>query len=211
MTTGQTSQQGRFNVLIAGAGVAGLEAAFALRTLAGDHVNLTLLSAGDAFIYRPMAVLTPFSLGSPEHYPLTGLAALAGADLIQESLVEVIADRHLAITDTGTELGYDALVIALGTSTHQRYEHVASVDDTRMDEVLHGLVQDVEEGYVHQLAFVIPAPLPWPLPAYELALMTAERAWDTQAEVKITLITPEAAPLEIVSASPSCWTSAGSS
>ena len=66
-----------------------------------------------------------------------------------------------------------------------------------MDELLHGLVQDIEEGYLHRLAVVIPAPPPWPLPAYEIALMASERAWDMQTSLDVTLITPEAAPLEV--------------
>jgi sulfide:quinone oxidoreductase len=188
---------GRLNVVIAGAGVAGLEAAVALRELAGDRVDIRLLAPTDEFVYRPMAVGEPFNLGSPERYPLSELAEHAGAELVQASVSEVDADRHLVLTSSGTELSYDVLLIALGTSMHRRYEHATSVDDTRMDELLHGLVQDVEEGYVHRLAFIVPVPIPWPLPIYELALMTAERAWDMQADMKVTIITPEATPLAV--------------
>ena len=39
-----------------------------------------------------------------------------------------------------------------------------------------GLLRDVEEGYAKRLAFVVPAGAVWPLPAYELALMTAGEA-----------------------------------
>ena len=63
---------------------------------------------------------------------------------------------------------------------HPSFEHVTTVDDGRIDELLHGLVQDVEQGLVSRLAIVVPSPAPWPLPAYELALMCAERAWDMQ-------------------------------
>src|SRR3954454_20013430 len=44
-----------FRVLIAGGGVAGLEAALALRDLAGDRVAVTLLAPGPDFVYRPFA------------------------------------------------------------------------------------------------------------------------------------------------------------
>jgi 2-polyprenyl-6-methoxyphenol hydroxylase-like FAD-dependent oxidoreductase len=50
-------------VLIAGAGVAGLEAALALDALAGEAVAVTLLDPAEHFEYRPMAVAEPFSLG----------------------------------------------------------------------------------------------------------------------------------------------------
>jgi len=39
--------------------------------------------------------------------------------------------------------------------------------------------------------------MPWPLPIYELALMTARRAYDMQSRVEITIATPEDAPLAI--------------
>jgi NADPH-dependent 2,4-dienoyl-CoA reductase/sulfur reductase-like enzyme len=48
------------DVVIAGGGVAALEAAMALRELAGDRVKLTLLAPTADFIYQPMAVLEPF-------------------------------------------------------------------------------------------------------------------------------------------------------
>lgn len=66
-----------------------------------------------------------------------------------------------------------------------------------MDELLHGLVQDIEEGYAYQLAIVLPAPMPWPFPAYELALMASERANDMQTELAITVLTPERIALEV--------------
>jgi sulfide:quinone oxidoreductase len=72
-----------------------------------------------------------------------------------------------------------------------------TVDDSRLDEQLHGLIQDVEQGYAHKLAFVVPGPGVWPLPIYELALMTARRAWDMNAQVSVTIVTPEQAPLAL--------------
>ena len=66
-----------------------------------------------------------------------------------------------------------------------------------MDETLHGLIQDVEGGYIHSLAFVSPGRMAWPLPLYELALMTAARAYDMGIELSATIVTPEDAPLAI--------------
>src|SRR5438552_2097268 len=39
--------------------------------------------------------------------------------------------------------------------------------------------------------------MPWPLPVYELALLTAERAADMNVDVSITVLTPEDAPLAL--------------
>ena len=61
---------------------------------------------------------------------------------------------------------------------------------------MRGLVQDVEEGYAHRIAFVAPsAAASWPLPLYELALQTANRAYDMNATVDICVVSPETAPL----------------
>ena len=197
-TTKDTSDnKGGFEVLIAGAGVAGLEAAFALKALGADGIRVKLLSATDEFVYRPMAVGEPFSRGRPERYRLEMLALEAGAELIHGALDSVDPDRRLVRTVDGDEIGYDALLVCLGASLHPRYEHATTVDDSRIDELMHGLVQDIEEGYVKRLGIVIPAPIPWPLPAYELALMCSERAWDMQADMTVTVVTPEDTPLAV--------------
>jgi sulfide:quinone oxidoreductase len=190
-----TQQPTRLKVLIAGGGVAGLEAAFALHELAGERVNVTVLAPASEFVYRPDAVKEPFTRGYAHRYPLAGLVAGAGAQLVGDALDRVDVHRRLAYTTADAELSYDALLLAPGAQLGERYEHVTTVDDARIDEHLHGLVQDVEEGYVKRLAFVIPAPMPWPLPAYELALLTAQRAWEMGPEVSVTIFTPERAPL----------------
>jgi sulfide:quinone oxidoreductase len=187
----------KFEVLIAGGGVAGLETAFALRDLAGDHVALSILAPTDEFVYRPMTVAEPFTSGWAEHYRLSELADAADATLLQDALVGVDVSHQQVSTAKGAELSYDALVICLGASVHTRYEHATTVDDAHMDELLHGLVQDIEGGYIHRLAFVVPNPMPWPLPVYELALMASERARERQTDVSITVLTPEKAPLAI--------------
>jgi hypothetical protein len=56
-------------VLVAGGGVAGLEALLALRDLAGGRVELTLLSPEEEFVYRPMAVAEPFGRGRADRQP----------------------------------------------------------------------------------------------------------------------------------------------
>lgn len=196
-TSTRQQEHARFEVLIAGGGVAALEAAFAVRDLAGDRVHITFLAPGSDFVYRPNAVKEPFTLGSAQHFPLAALVKDARAELVHDAIIRVDVDRRVAHTAAGLELSYDALLLGLGVTLAERYEHATMVDDAHIDEHLHGLVQDVEQGYVKRLAFVIPAPMPWPLPAYELALLTAERAWDMQAELAVTIITPERAPLAV--------------
>jgi sulfide:quinone oxidoreductase len=78
-----------------------------------------------------------------------------------------------------------------------------TIEPAHLDEQLHGLVQDVEGGWVHRIAFVIPESTSWPLPIYELALMTAARAYEMNIEAQITVVTPEEAPLQIFGTSAS--------
>lgn len=190
----------RLNVLIAGSGVAGLEAAFGLRTLAGDRVTLRILSPADEFVYRPMAIGEPFVAGRARRYALASLAREAGAELIHEGVKSVDPARREVLTGSEARLGYDALVLCPGARMHHPYAHTTPFDDSHLDELLHGLVQDVEQGYVRRLAVLVPAPMPWPLPAYELALQTSTRAWEMGADTDVTVFTPETAPLAVFGA-----------
>ena len=51
------------DVVIAGGGVAGIEALLGLRAVAGDRVRLTLIAPDPDFSYRPLAIAEPFGLG----------------------------------------------------------------------------------------------------------------------------------------------------
>ena len=55
----------------------------------------------------------------------------------------------------------------------------------------------MEGGYAKRIAFVSPARMAWQLPIYELALMTAGRAYDSGVELETTIVTPEDSPLAI--------------
>lgn len=101
-------ESARFEVLIAGGGVAGLEAMFAPYDLAGDRVHITVLTPGSDFVYRPNAVKEPFTLGSAQHYPLAALVKDARADLIHHAIIRVNVDRRVAHTLGDLELPYDA-------------------------------------------------------------------------------------------------------
>jgi sulfide:quinone oxidoreductase len=197
MTDQPLNSEMKLSVLIAGAGVAGLEAAFALRELAGDRITVTLLAPAGEFAYRPLAIAEPFTSGRVKRYPLARLASEAGAELVHDTLEEVDPVRRSVRTGGGARIDYDALLVCPGVRAEPALDAALTIDDARMDELLHGLVQDVEDGYVRRVAVVVPAPVPWPLPAYELALMLSERAWDMQVDTHVTLLTPEQRPLAV--------------
>ncbi|MEA2372947.1 MAG: sulfide:quinone oxidoreductase [Solirubrobacteraceae bacterium] len=186
-----------FHVVIAGGGVAALEAALALRTLGAGDIDVTMIAPGEDFIYRPTSVLEPFAFGPAGRHPLDEIAEDVGVELVVDSLAWLDADQRVAYTAGELSIGYDALILALGATPHPRYEHALTIDDRRIDEILHGLIEDVEGGYVHRLAFVVPPRLGWPLPIYELALMTARRAYDMNVGLDVKIVTPELAPLAL--------------
>ena len=104
--------------MIAGGGVAALEAALALDELAGDRVHLTLLGPAEDFVYRPMAVLEPFVRQSPRRLPLSKVATELGARLERDALAAVDTERRVVKTADGLELSYDALLVAVGARTN---------------------------------------------------------------------------------------------
>jgi sulfide:quinone oxidoreductase len=196
MTT-QTTNTKRRRVLIAGGGVAALEAVLALHELAPDLTDVTVIAPNADFHYRPLTVREPFAAGQARHYPLAPIISDAGARLVTDELAWVDPDKHVAHTNGEAELRYDRLVLALGAKAVPRYQHAVTIDAAHMDEILHGVIQDVEGGCIKSLAFLAPGRMAWPLPLYELALMTAGRAYDMGVELAVTLVTPEDAPLAI--------------
>jgi sulfide:quinone oxidoreductase len=186
-----------FRVLIVGGGVAGLETALALRHLAGERVATTLLAPAAEFVYRPMRVREPFGYSEARRYPLDEICRDIGTELVKDAFKWLDPDRRTVHTEAGEKLEYDALLLAPGAVSRPRFPHALTLDDSQLDEQLHGLIQDIEGGYVHKLAFISPTPMPWPLPLYELALMSARRAYDMNVEISVTLATPEDAPLAL--------------
>jgi sulfide:quinone oxidoreductase len=195
MTTQSPSK--KLRVLIAGGGVAALETLLALQALAPEQTETTILAPNQEFVYRPMAVREPFSYPAAQRYSLAPIVKATGAKLAIDELGWVDPAKRIAHTSVGAELEYDALVLALGARIHPRYAHAITIDDRKLEETFRGLIQDVEEGYVDSVAFVSPGRMAWPLPLYELALMTAGRAYDMNVELATTIITPEDSPLAI--------------
>ncbi len=183
--------------MIVGGGVAAMETALALHELAPEQTKMTVLAPNEDLVYRPMTVREPFAYPAARRYPLARIAADAGAELVHGELDYVEPQERVIHTKAGETIEYDALMLGLGARAVPCYKHAITMDDRRMDETLHGLIQDVEAGYVKSLAFVAPPRMAWQLPLYELALMTAGRAYDMDIELPITIITPEESPLGI--------------
>lgn len=186
-----------FRALIAGGGVAALEAAITLRYLAGERLRITLLTPQSTFVYRPLAVREPFSGPATRRYPLAGLIEDLRLEHVRAELEAVDSGARTVTTSAGETLPYDALLLAIGARPRPALEHVLTLDDRLLDDQMHGLIQDVEAGISRRLAFIVPAAPCWPLPIYELALMTAKRAYEMGFDSLVTVVTPEPAPLAV--------------
>ena len=193
-----THRTAPLHVLVIGAGVAGLEAALALRKLAEDRVDVELLAPEDDFVYRPLSVAEPFDQGEARRFPLARLAELAGARLTHGTLQSLDLERRRAITAEGDVLQWDVLLVTLGARRREGIPGGLTFRGVEDGEALANLVHDGIVGGFGRLSFALPTLAAWPLPLYELALMAKTRLEDAGAtSVQIDVVTPEAEPLEI--------------
>jgi sulfide:quinone oxidoreductase len=191
-------------VLIAGAGVAGLEAALALRALAEGLVQIELVSPETEFVYRPLAVTEPFRVGEARRFPLHHLAEAAGAELTRASVRSVDDERRMVVTSDGAALRYDALLLTLGARAVPGIPGALTFRGPADEEAFSALLHDARAGKVKRIVFALPAGGSWPLPLYELALLTAVHLADASvSDVELALVTPEDRPLKLFGAAAS--------
>jgi sulfide:quinone oxidoreductase len=186
------------HVLIAGGGVAALEAAFALRALAGERVYVELLTPELRFFYQPQAVLEPFGRQRVQQFELAELATAAGAQLTLGALTSVSPDSHLARTTHGMSIGYDALVIACGASPRCSLRDAVAFRGPADSDRIAAIVRDAQRGGVEQVTLAIPSCRTWPLPLYELAF-----GLRSLTGIPITIATAEPRPAAVLGPEPS--------
>jgi sulfide:quinone oxidoreductase len=195
---GVVDRNGKTRVLIAGGGVAALEAALALRDLAEGRVRVELLAPEPQFWYRPLAVAAPFKLGEVLHLELDGLARGIGASFTPGALVGVDAWRHIAHTSKNTQIEYDVLLIACGALAIPAIPGALTFRGPADIEMIEHLLEEIAGGGVRSVAFAIPWGAVWMLPGYELALLTAAHLEQRAVRgIELTVVTPEQEPLQV--------------
>jgi sulfide:quinone oxidoreductase len=193
-----TSTRNPKQVLIAGAGVAALEAALALQALTEDEVSVELVAPEAEFTYRPLAVTEPFRVGEVKRFPLQKLAGAAGARLRTGSVTAVNPERKVVTLENGQELSYDILLLALGARPREAVTGALTFRGPQDGPALSALLDKTTAGEIHRIAFAVPTGASWPLPLYELAILTADymTAHGTRG-VEIVFVTPEDHPLAL--------------
>jgi sulfide:quinone oxidoreductase len=188
----------RQEVVIAGAGVAGLEAALALRDLAGDRVEVTLHDPSREFAYRPFGIGEPYGTTRAFRYDRRRLSELCGASLHASAIAAVEPERRIAVSRDGERLPYDHLIVATGARMLWAVPGAVTYWGVADEGQVGDLIADLRLGRLRRLAFTMPAGRSWVLPLYELALLAADVLDKTGNDrARITVVTPEGAPLEI--------------
>jgi len=188
----------RPRVLVAGGGVAALEALLALHELVGRHAHLELLAPGTQFLNRPASVAAPFGLGGPGPVPFEEVARRCGAELHCGALAGVDRDAGVALTADGRRLPFAALVIAVGARAAPGVPGAIAFAGPQDVPAVTGVLDAAASGAVRAIVFTMSSGVAWTLPLYELAIMTAVELRDRGADrVAIRVVSPEAAPLQL--------------
>jgi sulfide:quinone oxidoreductase len=184
-------------VLIAGGGIAGLEAALALADLAGDRVRATLIDPEGEFELKPLAVEEPFTHQPAVRHELAPALAEIGVGFLLAALAEVDPAAHTITDGAGEVHPYDVLVVALGGRARPAFVGVETFwSDSSVD--VDELIARAAGSDSRRLTLVVPPRTTWPLPLYELALQIRRRSEDGgHGDLGLRLMTPEDAPLGV--------------
>jgi sulfide:quinone oxidoreductase len=184
-------------IVVAGGGVAGLEACLALRSFLGeDQLSIELLCREDRFEYRPLAVLEPFDGAPAWSMQLERFAADQDVRLVRDALAAVEPDRHEAITAYSARLPYDALLVCVGARAVRALPGAISFRGGRDAAAVRAALDAMRPGDRGTIAFAVPFGAFWTLPLYELAILAAARLHAREVRAQVVVTSPEAAPLE---------------
>lgn len=184
--------------MIAGAGVAGLEVALALRDLVGDQVDVALHDPGSEFAYRPFGIGEPYGTTRAFRYDLRRLTELCGASFHSGAVAAVEPERCVAVTRDGERLSYDHLVIAAGARMLWAVPGAVTYWGVADEGQVGDLIAELRSGRLRRFVLTMPPGHGWVLPLYELALLAANALDRSDRDrTQITVVTPERNPLEI--------------
>ncbi len=187
----------RPRVLIVGGGVAGLEAMLALRALAGQRIELELISPEPHFYFRPLAVAAAFGAPPRSVLSLASVAADADALYTEDTVAEIRAGSRTLRLTAGSTCEYDALIVAPGGRPVEAITGATTFGLPGSVERFRAILAEAEAGHIGKLVFVVPALVGWPLALYELALLSAERLRAAGSAASVTVVTAEPAPLAV--------------
>jgi sulfide:quinone oxidoreductase len=184
----------RMRVIVLGGGVAGLETCLALRALAGDRVAVSLIAPNRYLEYRPVGVRDPLAVDGRVRVPIAHLARAAGAGVYRDRVVSIGPTHRRVRTAGGTDVSYDALVVAVGAVPQPVLEGAEALDEEHAASC-RAVVDRLRAGLVRSLAFVEPPAPTRPFDLYDLAIDAAVSVRESHHETALTLVTAQPTPL----------------
>jgi sulfide:quinone oxidoreductase len=191
------------HVIVAGGGFAAIETMLALRNAFGDGVVLSLVSAESELIFRPTATAEAFAGAPPLVYDLRAIAEDLGATYHGARLESVATSAHYVRLSSGSRIGYDALVLAVGARPVANIAGALTFRDQRDVPLFRHVLTGIDSGKLRRLVFALPAGPAWALPVYELALLSRARISARGLHTDVTIVSPEPTPLAVFGEQPS--------
>lgn len=189
------------HVVVAGGGMAGVEAALALREFAGERASVTVVDPGRRFAIPASATGSAFGISPAVDVSLARVIARTGAALRRSHLVAIDGRRRLAMLAGGELLRYDDLVVAIGPrlvpGIPEALTFRGHADVEELRSLVAGVVAHSERGGDADVVVVIPEGCGWPLAGYEIAVMTREHliAGGHGDRCRVAVVTAEDVPL----------------
>lgn len=193
----------RPHVVVAGGGVAALEALLTFDEVARSRLRLTMLAQEPSFHYLPLAVTEAFTGGHAYRLDLDRLIEPLGAELVVDALESVDAGERRLGTAGGESIRYDAALIAIGARRRGTLPGAITFAGGKASSDLRGLLKRAAEGGLKRLVYAVPAGVRWTLPAYELALTTAGHFEQHSIDAGVSVVSHEPVPLAVFGGSAS--------
>ncbi|HEX5771754.1 MAG TPA: FAD-dependent oxidoreductase [Nocardioidaceae bacterium] len=106
----------RKKVVVLGSNFGGLTAALAVKHELHGDVDVTVVSAGDHFLFNPSLIWLPFGRREREDitFPVAPTFESHDVDFVHEAATGIDLERKVVAYGSGQTIGYDYLVIATG-------------------------------------------------------------------------------------------------
>jgi sulfide:quinone oxidoreductase len=194
-----TPQIEPWRVVVAGGGVAGLEACLGLADLGERQLRVALVTPEDHFTLQPQAVAEPFGGRPAPTVALADVARELGMRFVRDRVVRVRPDEMTVQLEHRGDEPYDALILATGARHVPAGDRALTFDGEAAVPAMREILGNLTSGRIADVAFVVPAGASWSLPMYELALLTRRHA----GHGNVMLVTPEPSPLALFGPEPS--------
>ena len=186
-------------ILVLGAGFGGLELAAILSERLGDEAGVTLIEAGDAFVFGFAKLDVMFGRAEPEEVRLRYADfGKPGVQFLNERVVAIDPETRRVTTDRGVREA-DVLVLALGADYD--YDATPGLSEANEFYSVAGAERqrDVIPGFTsgHAIVAVCGAPYKCPPAPSEAVLLLHDHLTEkgVRGDCEITLVTPLGTPV----------------